>query len=477
MDECADRIAEVEPCIRTLANKNAGRYLSADDIAQELRIQALHLARRFDPAKGVPWPAYFGSFVHGRMVDVFRRYGSTNRAGEQKRVVAFNPQDVHHSDGETTRWDPECPWSAHGTSTVDWDDLVERSATEPPRVRALVLRCSGLSFAEIGRVLGVCESRACQFLKNPTDAIQRVTHMIQGVNDVDRPTLRRENYEHLDEETEELLGQVVRRVEIELYRRNVEAASEIVQDATEIWASAGKKRSAKLDDSINDLDLELRTVNNLEDNNVFTIEDLLRFPKAKFFDIAGFSDRSWERVCDALAAQGYEHGGNEANISQLARTGFRRPQSPAPAPEPPAPIQRKGPVPMTTEYRPAVPATDPIDGILQTLSTADESTLAKIDTKIAAKQSELDKLKRLRTSVAKIIGVSTAAKPRPSSSGQAGQPERLADRIFALAEASSNALTIQQVADRLGCKIQGVRMAITKSTNLREAGGMVVIDE
>ena len=105
---------------------------------------------------------------------------------------------------------------------------------------------------------------------------------------------------------------------------------------------------------------------------------------------------------------------------------------------------------------------DPVDRMLNVFEKADEKTLQRVDQRIREKQDEIDKLKRMRSAIAKTLRV---AKTSTRSNGT-----RLGDLIF---EKVSKPMTVDQLASAVDRPPQAIRMAVDRSKRLKAKDGKV----
>jgi DNA-directed RNA polymerase specialized sigma24 family protein len=163
-DSCEARVAQVEDIITKLAGQCRLNFMGFDydDVKQELRIAAWQIAQRFDASNGAKWRTYCGAQLGWRIKDLMRSRGPQTRSGKMRAGVVF-PQ---HTGDETGEWTFAHDCNIEDSDDVDWQDLASRVASEGKPVRALWLYASGLTMAEVGHRLGLCESRVSQLLSS-----------------------------------------------------------------------------------------------------------------------------------------------------------------------------------------------------------------------------------------------------------------------------------------------------------------------
>jgi DNA-directed RNA polymerase specialized sigma24 family protein len=163
-DTCEARVAQVEDIITRLAGQCRLNFMGFDydDVKQELRIAAWQIAQRFDASNGAKWRTYCGAQLGWRIKDLMRSRGPQTRSGKMRAGVVF-PQ---RTGDEIDEWTFAHDCNSDDSDDVDWQDLASRVASEGNPVRALWLHASGLTMAEVGQRLGLCESRVSQLLSS-----------------------------------------------------------------------------------------------------------------------------------------------------------------------------------------------------------------------------------------------------------------------------------------------------------------------
>lgn len=174
-----DLMAEAEKYIHGRAARVWIPSYDPADVRQELRIIALAAAKLYDPACGVPWPAYLCRRLSFGAIDLMRARGAVRRDGRiqnQPHISLESSLDDQRAD----LWEPADEGDDH--QSVDWQDLVDVAASEPLQVRALVLRSGGLTMREIAERAGVSDAWICKTLKTShpqyTDSLHRVRQLI-----------------------------------------------------------------------------------------------------------------------------------------------------------------------------------------------------------------------------------------------------------------------------------------------------------
>jgi RNA polymerase sigma factor for flagellar operon FliA len=182
-----DESAGMEPAAQPVTDMNrlvrilAGRVLAGlprdsgiemSDLIQAGNLGLLQAARTFSPENGAPLAGYAKFRIRGEMLDTVRRNSSPGRA-------IVTTQDGAAEDGMGLECTIAAP-AEHSPHSLLAENqraaiLGEEVARLPPRYRAVVrLRYSReFSLREIGAVLRVRESRACQLHRNALGRLRR----------------------------------------------------------------------------------------------------------------------------------------------------------------------------------------------------------------------------------------------------------------------------------------------------------------
>ena len=157
---------------RVLASLPRDSGIEISDLIQAGNLGLLQAARTFSPQHGAPLAGYAKFRIRGEMLDTVRRNSGPGRA-------VLPTSDATAEDGTS----PECMIPApaeHSPHSLLAENqraaiLGEEVARLPPRYRAVVrLRYSReFSLREIGAVLRVRESRACQLHRNALGRLRR----------------------------------------------------------------------------------------------------------------------------------------------------------------------------------------------------------------------------------------------------------------------------------------------------------------
>ena len=155
----AEMLKQIDPFIIKLCVTKV-RNADWDDVIQELRIEALLLARKYDGR--VPWTAFAARLLPFKLTDIARRrLGRRGHKRDRKPLNFSSVIDDWHDE-------PNCTSLVihhRGVDDVDWADLLEHA--EDRKVRAHVLYAGGLTMRQVGERFGVSESAVCIWLQDP----------------------------------------------------------------------------------------------------------------------------------------------------------------------------------------------------------------------------------------------------------------------------------------------------------------------
>ena len=165
-----------------LARLPRGSGIEMADLIQAGNIGLLQAARTFSPQSGAPLACYAKFRIRGEMLDTVRRNTRSRRAH-------FSAQGEAGSDDMdlASRISAPPEHSPHSLVTKSQRAVIlgEEVQRLPPRYRTVVrLRYSGeYSLREIGAVLRVRESRACQLHRSALGCLRRAL-LKRGVRDL-----------------------------------------------------------------------------------------------------------------------------------------------------------------------------------------------------------------------------------------------------------------------------------------------------
>jgi RNA polymerase sigma factor for flagellar operon FliA len=167
-DEAAlfDKYAHVA---KWVAHKYAnGWSLAAEwaDVYADASIGVLDAIRRFDPARSITQKAYVFIRARGAAIDGIRQRSYTARKDVDARRVPLSLDMLRAAvDDGGDAWEPST--TERGYAEVDAAETVPLLLVQLSRRRRFVIEAyylAGRSMADIGRELGVTESRVCQIL-------------------------------------------------------------------------------------------------------------------------------------------------------------------------------------------------------------------------------------------------------------------------------------------------------------------------
>ncbi len=157
--------------VRVLAAlpKNAGIELS--DLIQAGNVGLLQATRSFSPDSGTPLAAYAKFRIRGEMLDTVRRNCSLWRSTEARGSTVQDSADLESTIAAPPENSPHSLLAKRQRAAI----LDQEVARLPDRYRAVVrLRYSSeCSLQEIGAVLRVHESRACQIHRSALGRLRR----------------------------------------------------------------------------------------------------------------------------------------------------------------------------------------------------------------------------------------------------------------------------------------------------------------
>jgi RNA polymerase sigma factor FliA len=157
---------------RVLAGLPRDSGIEMSDLIQAGNLGLLQAARTFCPQNGAPLAGYAKYRIRGEMLDAVRRNSGPGRAGPVTRGSADDDSnDLESMIPAPAEHSPHSLLAKNQRETI----LGEEVARLPPRYRAVVrLRYSReFSLREIGAVLRVHESRACQIHRSALGRLRR----------------------------------------------------------------------------------------------------------------------------------------------------------------------------------------------------------------------------------------------------------------------------------------------------------------
>lgn len=187
-----DRNRAVELCLplvrqfaATIVSGGSFGVVDFDDLSQAGAIGATHAVERYDPAKGQRFTTFAWPRIDGAMRDLLR---ATDTATRTQRALhaAGKPSAVRKTlslsrsmrgDGRATTFAAQWadPRSDQAMAHVDRDDFFDVYLDGLPRNEQLAMRlyyAEGFTSSEVGRVLGVVESRVSHLRKASLDSLR-----------------------------------------------------------------------------------------------------------------------------------------------------------------------------------------------------------------------------------------------------------------------------------------------------------------
>jgi RNA polymerase sigma factor for flagellar operon FliA len=158
---------------RVLASLPRDSGIEMSDLIQAGNIGLLQAARTFSPQSGAPLAGYAKFRIRGEMLDTVRRYSDPGRSdfGTVQGSTADDGTDLESTIPAPAEHSPHSLLAENQRAAI----LDEEVARLPPRYRVVVrLRYSReFSLREIGAVLRVHESRACQLHRSALGRLRR----------------------------------------------------------------------------------------------------------------------------------------------------------------------------------------------------------------------------------------------------------------------------------------------------------------
>jgi len=157
---------------RVLAGLPRDSGIELSDLIQAGNLGLLQATRTFSPQNGAPLAGYAKFRIRGEMLDAVRRNSGPGRAGLTTRgSTADDVNDLESLIPAPAEYSPHSLLAKNQRETI----LGEEVARLPPRYRIVVgLRYSReFSLREIGAVLRVHESRACQLHRSALGRLRR----------------------------------------------------------------------------------------------------------------------------------------------------------------------------------------------------------------------------------------------------------------------------------------------------------------
>lgn len=171
--------------VRILAGKLHSRLprncgIDVADLVQAGNVGLLQAARTFEPSKGTPLAGYAKFRIRGEMLDAVRKNAENSRLCVPPAGFGDDQKDVEDHPCRNGEVSPQ-------TSLLrrERNDLINAELSRLPGKYRTVIRMrylDGLTHREIGQILNVNESRACQIHHEALNRLKRGLRR-RGVDD------------------------------------------------------------------------------------------------------------------------------------------------------------------------------------------------------------------------------------------------------------------------------------------------------
>jgi len=131
------------------------------DVYADASIGVLNAIRHFDPARSITQKAYVFIRAQGAAIDGIRQRGYLTRSGSGRAPMSLDV--LLDAVGDESPWEPGV--IERGYARIDAAETISLLLVQLSRRRRFVIEAyylAGRSMADIGRELGVTESRVCQ---------------------------------------------------------------------------------------------------------------------------------------------------------------------------------------------------------------------------------------------------------------------------------------------------------------------------
>ena len=179
-----DEIADMSRVVRILAGRLHARLphdcgIEVADLIQAGNVGLLQAARSYEPSRGAPLEGYAKFRIRGEMLEVVRRSAESARMVDTDSAIAEESTDRDCGSGGSSfgtcagmnENSPQISFFKRERAKI----IGEEVKRLPARYRTVVrLRYSGeMTLRQIGAVLSVNESRACQIHHNALNLLKR----------------------------------------------------------------------------------------------------------------------------------------------------------------------------------------------------------------------------------------------------------------------------------------------------------------
>jgi RNA polymerase sigma factor for flagellar operon FliA len=178
----ADYIPLVESIVARSYKSLNKPLVTFEDLISVGKLELFKAAERFDPSKGA-WPSFIRLRITGAIKDELRRVDPLNRS-ERARVNKEGAEIkrefvASHLSTELPNWPDlitECPRDYN--ESKDILSMIDSIPMSPKHRLLLQMRYrEELGYNEIGKELGVCQSRVCQM---HTEAIDNLRYYMEN---------------------------------------------------------------------------------------------------------------------------------------------------------------------------------------------------------------------------------------------------------------------------------------------------------
>jgi RNA polymerase sigma factor (sigma-70 family) len=160
-----------------LPRREAARWrhtrLDQEDLVSDGNLALVKAARRYDPAYGVPVPAFALRFVRGAILDAIRSRARKNALGDGMFADVVSFHDLTSPDSDRP-FDPPDPRPTPD-ATLESLERLRVLATLPPSERVALVRTAvdGESAADVARDLGVSAGRVHRLAQNGSTRLRK----------------------------------------------------------------------------------------------------------------------------------------------------------------------------------------------------------------------------------------------------------------------------------------------------------------
>jgi len=152
-------------------------HVELEDLVQTGTLGLIDAVRRYDPSKGIPFPAYARYRIRGSILDSLRALDWATRNQRKQRKASLSTR--HETQDDLPAPDVACGENLHPDKLYEAHEareLIRKALVVlPARHRRVVLMyySGDWSMRAIGRTLGVNESRVSQIHKSALDKMKR----------------------------------------------------------------------------------------------------------------------------------------------------------------------------------------------------------------------------------------------------------------------------------------------------------------